>query len=84
MEHSAGNPHRLHTGNPKPVPALLGALFMVVLLVTLFVFVLPLALLLLAAAILIGLFIRAKKAIDNLGQSRRDREGRKNVRIINR
>ncbi len=84
MEHSAGHPHRLTPGNPRPVPALLGALIMVVLLVTLFVFVLPLALLLIAAAILIGLFIRAKKALDNLGQSRRDREGRKNVRIINR
>ena len=87
MEPLTGHPHTVARGRPGPIATVLGAIIMVVLLVTLFVFVLPLALILIASLILIGLVIRAKKALDNLGRKRvprHDRDGRRNVRVVDR
>jgi hypothetical protein len=76
---------------PGPIPSLLAAILVIVLLATLFVIVLPVALILVGALAVMVIAVKAKSAFDSMGAERKskrvprhDREGRRNVRVINR
>ncbi|MCB9838512.1 MAG: hypothetical protein H6813_04170 [Phycisphaeraceae bacterium] len=81
--------HRMSTTNP--IAQLLAAILVVVVLVTFFVLLLPVALALVGVLALLVIGAQIKIAIDRKLTARRDkhvprrdREGRRNVRVINR
>lgn len=82
---------RTTSSQPGPIASLLAAILVVVILATLFVVLLPVALVLVGALVILVIAVKAKSAFDSMGAEkkskrvpRHDREGRRNVRVINR